>query len=63
MRRNVFLSALALVLAAGVLLRTLNSQRAERLKLEARQQALYESEQDQSPEEVPSPESRVPSQE
>jgi hypothetical protein len=35
-------SLLALVAAAGVLLRHLNTQRAERLKLEARQQELYE---------------------
>jgi hypothetical protein len=35
-------SLLALVAAAGVLLRHLNTQRAERLKLEARRQALYD---------------------
>ena len=35
-------SLLALVAAAGVLLRHLNTQRAERLKLEARRQELYE---------------------
>jgi hypothetical protein len=34
-------SLLALVVAATVLLRTLNAQRAERLKLEARQRELY----------------------
>ena len=57
------ISMLALVLAAGVLLRTLNTQRAERLKLEARQQQLYESEQVQRPEQVQSPKSKVQSQE
>ncbi len=36
------LSLLALVVAAGVLLQMLNSQRGERLKLEAQQQELYE---------------------
>lgn len=36
------LSLLMVVLAAGVLLRVLNTQREERLKLEARQQDLYE---------------------
>jgi DNA-directed RNA polymerase subunit RPC12/RpoP len=36
------LSLLALVAAAGVLVKMLNSQRGERLKLEARQQELYE---------------------
>ncbi len=35
-------SLLALIVAASVLLRVLNTQRAERLKLEARQQELYE---------------------
>lgn len=35
-------SIIALVLAAGVLLRMLNTQRYERLKLEARQARLYE---------------------
>jgi len=35
-------SLLALVAAAGVLLRHLNTQRAERKKLEARRQELYE---------------------
>jgi DNA-directed RNA polymerase subunit RPC12/RpoP len=54
------ISMLALVLAAGVLLRTLNTQRAERLKLEARQQQLYESNES---EEVQSPKSKVQSQE
>ncbi len=34
-------SLVALTLAAGVLLRTLNTQRARRLKLEARQRELY----------------------
>lgn len=38
-------SMLVLVLAAGVLLRSLNTQRSERLKLEARQRQLYESQQ------------------
>jgi uncharacterized protein with PQ loop repeat len=36
------LSLLALVVAAGVLVKMLNSQRGERLKLEARKQELYE---------------------
>lgn len=36
------ISLLVLALAAGVLLRMLNTQRAERLKLEARKQALYD---------------------
>jgi len=37
------ISMLCLVLAAGVLLRTINTQRLERVKLEARKQALYNS--------------------
>jgi len=36
------ISLLALIVAAGVLLRSLNTQREDRLKLEARQQTLYE---------------------
>ena len=36
------ISMFVLIAAAGVLLRRLNTQRAERLKLEARQQRLYE---------------------
>src|SRR5438477_4933758 len=38
-------SMLALVLAAGVLLRTLNTQRAERLRLEAKRHNIQEEEQ------------------
>lgn len=51
---NIFLiigwavSLLALTLAAGVLLRSLNTQRAERLKLEARQQELYEQQTEEA---------------
>ena len=41
------LSVVALVVAAGVLLQMLNTQRGERLKLEARQQELYEERGDQ----------------
>jgi DNA-directed RNA polymerase subunit RPC12/RpoP len=37
------ISLVALVVAAGVLLRRLNTQRAERQKLEAQQQELYEA--------------------
>jgi hypothetical protein len=36
------ISLITLVVAAGVLLRTLNAQRVERLRLEARRQKLYE---------------------
>ncbi len=36
------ISMFVLIVAAGVLLRSLNTQRAERLKLEAKQQELYE---------------------
>ncbi len=36
------LSLLALVVGAGVVIKMLNSQRGERVKLEARQQELYE---------------------
>src|SRR5947209_6389015 len=47
------ISMLALTLAAGVLLRSLNTQRTERQKLEARQHELYTSEE--AREEVQSP--------
>jgi DNA-directed RNA polymerase subunit RPC12/RpoP len=40
------LSLLALVVAAGVLVKMLNFQRGERLKLEARKQELYERQAD-----------------
>ncbi len=36
------ISMLVLIVAAGVLLRSLNTQRAQRVKLEAKQQELYE---------------------
>jgi hypothetical protein len=45
-----FISMIVLVLAAGVLLRSLNGQRADRLKLEARQRELYEAQEDQEQE-------------
>jgi hypothetical protein len=44
------ISVLALVVAAGVLLRMLNTERAKRLKLEARQQELFEQRAENEPE-------------
>jgi DNA-directed RNA polymerase subunit RPC12/RpoP len=45
-------SLFALVLAAGILLRTLNTQRIRRQKLEARKQALYEAQPEAGPPEA-----------
>lgn len=46
------ISIIALVVAAGVLLRTLGAQRVERLKLEARQRDLYAAQGESDEEEA-----------
>jgi DNA-directed RNA polymerase subunit RPC12/RpoP len=46
------ISIMALVLAAGVLLRTLNASRLERVKLEAKQQELYAASDSAEPEQT-----------
>jgi hypothetical protein len=49
------ISLITLVVAAGVMLRTLNTQRFERLKLEAKRQKLYEQMGGEDEDEVESP--------
>jgi len=54
-------SMVVLVLAAGILLRSLNTQRAERQKLESRQRQLYESqhEPEEEQEQLPQPAEQI----